>query len=904
MPSDANPKSFTSRIVPQHAGANALIPSPEIVPGGKPGEWIASGDTPHFILPVKLPRGAYQLRLHIISAESRVKLAFRALAVFPLHDAASTSAHKTVSVPFLEYDHDCGELGSSRRLDFPAGLAAIRIDFLMRGRFSILEFSIQSLPLPYRAARASYRFLNAVMRPFVRIGRVFWAFGGATQSDLRPGGQIEALPDGSWRSLGRDPFFTAAKSISPGWVRVAVQLESTRSGLAQFYYDTGEGFTEKDSVFLSDASGKRETLKYIKLKNPARAFRFDPADVPMDFKLLHFSALPISDIRMWLEALRWKISDMRARRNFSRSLKYGLKLLLNFNLTEFRQKLFPPDASVPQNAFEAWRVRQQITDQRRTEMRATIATWKNPPTISLIMPVYNVPETYLRKAVDSVLKQVYPRWELCIADDCSTAPHIKSVLDEYAKLDARIKVVYREKNGHISAASNSALDLAAGEFIATLDNDDELTEHALFEVAKALAADPTLDFIYSDEDKIDMTGRHVEPFFKPDWSPDFFLACMYTCHLSVYRASLVRAVGGYRSSMDTAQDYDLVLRIIEKTNRIHHIQDILYHWRMLPTSTASGSSAKPKAHVTAQNALREHLQRIGERGSVEDGPVPGFHRVRFDIIDNPKVSIIIPSTCLPKVIDGKEVNYLDRCITSIVEKSTWLNFEIIVLDRNSMPADMQARYAKMGVRRVTYDDAFNWSRVNNLGARHATGSHLLLMNDDMEVITPDWLESMLSFSQREGVGAVGAKLLFPDGRIQHAGIVVMRGKPGHPYYCFPGGDPGYFFSNAVHRNAIGVTGACLMTRKSVFDSVNGLNEDFPLNYNDVDFCLKLIASGQRIVCSPHAQLFHYESLSRPKGVEPKEIERFEKLWLDKFPDDPYFNPNLTIENGAFIVRAQ
>ncbi len=606
---------------------------------------------------------------------------------------------------------------------------------------------------------------------------------------------------------------------------------------------------------------------------------------------------------MWLEALKWKFDDMRARNNFSRSIRYGLKLLLHFNLGEFRLKLFPPDASIPQNAYEAWRVRNQLTPQRRDAMRAEFAAWKNPPLISVLVPVYNVPENYLRRALDSVLAQVYPRWELCIADDKSTAAHICPTLEEYAKKDARIKVVFRDVNGNISAASNSALALATGDFIATLDNDDELAEHALFEVARALAADPALDFIYSDEDKIDMTGRHVEPFFKPDWSPEYFLACMYTCHLGVYRASLLREIGGFRTGFDTAQDYDLVLRLIEKRPHIRHIPDVLYHWRMLPSSTASGSEAKPKAHLAAQRALQAHLDRIGEKGRVEDGPAAGFHRVRFAIVGKPKVSILIPSTCALKRVDGRDVDLLSRCIASILEKSTWREFEIIVLDRGQMPAEMEARFAKLGVRRVAYSEPFNWSRVNNLGARNAKGSHLLFLNDDMEVITADWLETMLEFSQRDGVGAVGAKLLFPDTRIQHAGVLVIDGKPGHPYHCFPSGHPGYFFSNSVHRNVLAVTGACLMTRKESFDAVGGLNEDFPLNYNDVDYCLRLRAAGQRVVFTPHAQLIHYESVSRLKGVAPEETAKFEALWLDKFPNDPYFNPNLTMDNGAYLVRS-
>ena len=604
----------------------------------------------------------------------------------------------------------------------------------------------------------------------------------------------------------------------------------------------------------------------------------------------------------WIEAFFLKLEDMRRRRNFSRSLRYGLKLLLNWNLAEFREKFFPPDAASPQRRYEAWRALHAITPERREHMRALAQSWDDPPLISVLMPVYNVPETYLRKALDSVRAQIYQRWELCIADDCSTEPHVRRVLDEFARKDARIKVVYREKNGHISAATNSCLDLARGEFAATLDNDDELAEHALFEAARAIIADPSLDFIYSDEDKIDMTGRHIEPFFKPDWSPEYFLACMYTCHLGVYRTALVRELGGFRSAFDSAQDYDLVLRVTEKTRRIHHIQDILYHWRMLPSSTAAGSEAKPKAHRTAQLALAEHLERSGEKGRIEDGPSPGFHSARFEIRGKPLVSILIASTCATKKIDGKAVNFLDACIKSIFEKSTWREFEIIVLDRNQMPAEMEARFQKLGVRRVTYSENFNWSRVNNLGARHARGSHLLFLNDDMEVLAPGWLEALLEFSQRDEIGAVGAKLLFPDGRLQHAGVVVKQGRPGHPYHCHPGAAPGYFCGNLVHRNCIAVTGACLMTRKEVFDAVGGFDEAFPLNYNDVDYCLKLIASGKRIVYAPRAALFHFESISRPKGFETEELERFEARWLKKFPDDPYSNPNLVFENSACVPK--
>lgn len=884
------------RVRPEVLGVEKLRPAGELDPGSTRREWISHSTTErraHFKIDARLAPGSYQLRLYVIGDE-RIRL-----AVFATEDDGENP------MPLFECNHAGNEFSACEALKLPHPVRGLRVEIRMGGKFEFKEFVLRSLPPLWRVMRALYRAANLCARPFIRIGRIFWSFGIVTERDLQPSALLEAIPasDGKkWRSRGRDPFFTATKSISAGWVRVKARIDCERSAQSHFYFDAGQGFVADEAVFMSDASGEKEVVRYVKFPKPVRAVRFDPVDVPVEFTLAHFSAEPISDIRMWTDAFFLKIEDMRTRRNFRRSLTYGLKLLLKFNFREFREKLFPPEASVPQKAFEEWRVQHAITPERRASMRAELRTWQDAPSISIIMPVYNVPETYLRKAIDSVVAQIYQRWELCIADDRSTAAHIRPLLEEYSKKDPRIKVVYRQQNGHISAASNSALELATGEYVATLDNDDELTEHALFEVAKAIVADRSLDFIYSDEDKIDMTGRHIEPFFKPDWSPDYFLACMYTCHLGVYRTSLVREIGGYRSEFDTAQDYDLVLRVMEKTNHVRHISDILYHWRMLPSSTASGSEAKPKAHVTAQKALSEHLARSGENGRVEDGPSPGFHRIRFDIVGRPKVSIIIPSTCADKTIDGKRVNYLERCINSILEKSTWREFEIIVLDRHQMPAEMESRLNAQGVRRVTYDESFNWSRVNNLGARHASGSHLLLLNDDMEVITADWLESMLEFSQRDGVGAVGGKLFFPDGRIQHAGVIVKNCKPGHPYYCHPGASPGYFCSNIVHRNCIAVTGACLMTRKSVFDSIGGLNEEFPLNYNDVDYCLRLVASGHRIVFTPYSQLYHYESVTRPKGVEPAEVKRFESIWLKRFPDDPFSNPNLTFEKAAFLVK--
>jgi GT2 family glycosyltransferase len=419
-------------------------------------------------------------------------------------------------------------------------------------------------------------------------------------------------------------------------------------------------------------------------------------------------------------------------------------------------------------------------------------------------------------------------------------------------------------------------------------------------MAQTLCADRDLDMVYSDEDKLTPDGRHVDPFFKPDWSPDYFLSCMYTCHLGVYRTALVRALGGFRPEFDTAQDYDLVLRLITRTRRIAHVSDILYHWRMLPTSTASGAKAKPAAHEVARRALQAYLEAMQRPGRVEPGPVQGFHRVRFDILGEPLVSIVIPTGCKPVRLRGQDTTYLAACIASIRGCSSYRNYEIVTIDNQDMPLELQRQLDAWGVRRLSWTGEFNLAAKINLGAEEARGDYLLLLNDDIEVITPDWLESMLEFAQQPEVGAVGAKLLFPSGRIQHAGVTVLDGNPGHPFYSARNDHPGYFCSNIALRNWSAVTGACLMTRARVFREAGGFDERFPLNYNDVDFCLRLGSAGLRVVCTPYAQLYHHEAVTK-SGVHAEELERFKARWGERWGRDPYYNPNLSTQAGDFRI---
>jgi O-antigen biosynthesis protein len=393
-----------------------------------------------------------------------------------------------------------------------------------------------------------------------------------------------------------------------------------------------------------------------------------------------------------------------------------------------------------------------------------------------------------------------------------------------------------------------------------------------------------------------LDNRHIEPFFKPDWSPELFLACMYTCHLGAYRTGLVREVGGFRSEFDTAQDYDLVLRLIERTPRIRHIPEVLYHWRKLPTSAASSVTAKPQAPNAGRRALQEHLQRTGSAGSagtVEPGHLPGLHRVRHAITGQPRVSIIIPSACKPITDRGQTTFHILRCVESIRRKSTYANYEVLLLHRqDELTSALVPELDRLGVARLAYDMPFNWSAVMNLGAASAGGDHLLFLNDDMEVITSDWIESLLEFSQQPAVGAVGAKLLFPSGALQHTGVIVAAATPRHAFYRFPGPHPGYFSSNLMHRNCSAVTGACLMTRADVFQEIGGFDEDLALNYNDIDYCLKVQAGGRRVVWTPHAQLWHFEGCTKP-GTFEHELNAFRERWQARWPVDPYYNPNLS-----------
>lgn len=563
------------------------------------------------------------------------------------------------------------------------------------------------------------------------------------------------------------------------------------------------------------------------------------------------------------------------------------------------------------NQYQLWLKKNNPSkkDIKKQEKRSRKFSYR--PKISIVTPVYNPDEKWLRSCINSVLNQTYDNWELCLADDASPKPHVKRVLNEYAKKDKRIKVAYRKKNGHISAASNSALKLTTGEFVGLLDHDDDLAPHALFKVVELLNKNKKADFIYSDEDKLELDGTRVDPFFKPDWSPDLLLSTNYICHFSVIRKKLIDEVGGFRKGYEGSQDYDLFLRVTEKTKQIFHISDILYSWRKVPGSTAAVYSTKDYCNQASINSLSDALKRRKIKGIVENGITLGSFRINYKIKGNPLVSIIIPTK--------DKVDFLIKCVNSVLEKTKYKNFEIIITDTGSEEKETHQFYDEIKknkkVRIINWSGKkFNYSAVNNFAVDKSKGEFLLLLNNDTEVISPDWIESMLGHAQQKNVGAVGAKLLYPDGKIQHAGVILgIMGVANHASLLI-GDDTIQGFpvpnSKDMTRNFSAVTAACLMIEKKKYNQVKQLDEKFRIAFNDVDFCLKLMKNGYRNIYTPYARLYHYESISVGKPSEGtrdveelnKEADRMKRKWPKLINEDPFYNKNLSLKNEKFDLK--
>lgn len=544
--------------------------------------------------------------------------------------------------------------------------------------------------------------------------------------------------------------------------------------------------------------------------------------------------------------------------------------------------------------------KKELKKQRKTKFRVE-------PKISIIVPMYNTPVKYFKELVDSLKKQTYSNWELCLADGSEKE---RKEITKICNKDARIKYQFLNNNRGISENTNEALKLATGDYIALLDHDDLLPKFAFYEIVKTINENSDVEFIYSDEDKIDEAKHRYDAHFKPDFAIDTLRSVNYICHFSIFKKELMDKLEGFKSEFDGAQDYDIILRMAETTNKIVHIPKILYHWRVHPNSTAAATAgeAKPYAFEAGKRAIEAHLKRVGLQARVEHGISLGIYRVIYEVIGNPKVSIIIPNM--------DHIEELKICINSILTKTTYSNYEIIIVENNSKKEETFNYYKKIEqnekIKVVYYpENKFNYSKIINFGVNKATGEYVMQLNNDTELITPNWLEELLGYAQRNDVGVVGVKLYYPDNTIQHDGVIIgIGGVGGHILKNLPKDQRGYFARDSFVQNLSAVTAACLISRKEIYEEVGYMDETFEVAFNDLDFCLKIREKGYLIVIDPFVGLIHYESKSRGYEDTPEkikrfqgEIKRFQEKWKEILENgDPYFNPNFRLDREDYKIK--
>ena len=664
-------------------------------------------------------------------------------------------------------------------------------------------------------------------------------------------------------------------------------------------------FAEMDNLFIANKS-KNDVSKY----NIVSLNWFKYVETEIDNLISnnkYEEALKL--INEVLELSKYNVNIQKNEEKIKRNLdllesKKDIKSLLNekekliFAYATFINNIIKNNKNIKisfeQNeTYQLWIKYSETSITELEEQRAF--TFKYKPKISIIMPTYNTPREYLIKAIESVISQTYHNWELCIADDASTEIHVKEILKYYKEKDERIKVIYRTENGHISKASDSALSIATGDYIALLDHDDELPESALFFVVKEINEHPDAKLIYSDEDKLDINGNRVGPYFKTDWNPDLFLSQNFISHLGVYKKSIVDEIGGFRGGYEGSQDYDLAIRFIEKIkySEIRHIPRILYHWRMVEGSTAVSVGNKSYAVIAARKAIQDHLDRMHIKAKVVEAPIlPIFNRIIYDIDNKPLVSIIIPT------FNGYDI--LKKCIDSIIEKTSYKNYEIIVVNNDS-DDEQTVKYLEYvnvldNIRVIDYKKPFNYSAINNFAVKYANGDVLVLLNNDTEVIDGDWLRELVSHALRPEVGAVGAKLLYPDNTIKYTGVVTDNF--GNPFHIFKGlrvNYPGYFGRANLLQNFSAVTVICMAVRRKLYQESGGMDENLSVYFNDIDFCIKVMQLGYYNVYTPYAMLYHYESKTRgycdsdEKKIKDKERDYLNNKWGKIVKHDFAFN---------------
>ena len=588
------------------------------------------------------------------------------------------------------------------------------------------------------------------------------------------------------------------------------------------------------------------------------------------------------------------------------NIQKGFRYLKHYGVREFLVRLLErmEPEEVPYGPwFEKHRVSDKELDlQRKTELAKS-------PLISVVVPAYKTPKDFLVQIIESLLAQSYANWELCIANGSPDDKDMSAVLTDYAKRDKRIR--YQDITGEqgIAENTNAALAMAKGDFVGLLDHDDLLAPNALFEIAKAIVEDGDIDVVYTDEDKVTTDlAEHFQPHFKPDLNIDLLRSNNYICHFFVVRKSLADKVGGFRKEFDGAQDYDFIFRCVEGARKVSHVPQVLYHWRTHKESTADNPASKMYAFEAGKRAIETHLKRQGQMGEVAHTKDFGFYKVTYPVSQNPLVSIIIPNK------DQSEL--LRQCIYSIYKLSTYHNFEILIVENNSTKAETFTYYKeiekKENVSILKWEDDFNYSAINNFAVSKANGDYLIFLNNDVKVISPNWIEEMLGNCQRNEVGIVGARLYFPDDTIQHAGIIIgIGGIAGHAFLGMNRSRTGYLHKAALQQDLSAVTAACMMMKRSVFDEVGGFEEKLTVAFNDVDLCLRTIEKGYLVVYNPAAEMYHYESISRGAEDSEEKVRRFQTeieymrtRWIDLLKSgDPNYNKNLTLSKWNYSLRS-
>ncbi len=690
----------------------------------------------------------------------------------------------------------------------------------------------------------------------------------------------------AWVAKSRDPRMVIRGPFAAGFVRVQLKGEvlSLRPGMAleaesEIFLDFGRGFSNRYVFSYRVISGKLSIDELLPLRRTARALRVDPINVQCDLRIDQLSVDPAP-----LAYVAWRLSQA-----FQEQGGDPQKFATAFaGRGETRLAFLKMSRAINRGLenYQAWIEATAIGQERHARFMAQIAAMPHRSRITVAMTTYKSDRAYLDRAIASVIAQIYPDWELCIVDDGSQDPDILDFLERQVQRDPRIKFQALSTRGGVAVASNLALRMASGVFVTFLDPEDELASHALFRLAEAIAREPELDMIYSDEDQIDRNGRRHDPLFKPDWSPETMLGCMYTRRLSAYRKRLVDDVGGLRSAFDLAGDYDLALRISRAARKVLHVPDVLYHRR-----SAGSAAPDPEAESAARRAVQDHLDASQMRGVALPGPINQSHRIKLEVLGEPLVSIVIP-TAAKRVAPSLQRWHVLDVLKSIHSVSTYRNYEIVLVENGDIEDALKQQLSEFAITYVLYDaPLFNYSDKVNLGAAAAKAEFVILLNDDMTIITPEWLEELISWLQRPGIAAVGAKLLFENKKIQHAGVLMLGQGPSHAYYDASEGTVGQFGAAVLLRNYSGVTAACLAVKKADYQAISGFDLTFRVNYNDVDFCLRLAKRG-RILYNPQAQLFHLESVSRDNSP-PAELEMINQKWTAVMGFDPYYNRNLS-----------